>query len=196
MVVTCANDALRGEFAAIKKFKNEVRFHAFNAQSRWHANNFLSWVKILGKQWETQNNIWWTCSTSDSVSSISWNLSLGPLGHDEMCRLWTSMLYAYVRKPRKSWLFLSLDFLGLMHSIGSLDQRYRNHGHPARGKYEPVYASRHLTTRQFPSCNRDKQRCVCLIWHSFFAWISDRARNNPSNQYVRNYINKTGRFAI
>lgn len=133
MVVTCANDALRGEFAAIKKFKNEVRFHAFNAQSRWHANNFLSWVKILGKQWETQNNIWWTCSTSDSVSSISWNLSLGPLGHDEMCRLWTSMLYAYVRKPRKSWLFLSLDFLGLMHSIGSLDQRYRNHGHPARG---------------------------------------------------------------
>ena len=49
MVVTCANDALRGEFAAIKKFKNEVRFHAFNAQSRWHANNFLSWVKILGK---------------------------------------------------------------------------------------------------------------------------------------------------
>ena len=145
---------------------------------------------------ETQNSIWRTCSTSDSVSSISWNLSLGPLGHDEMCRLWTSMLYAYVRKPRKSSLFLSLDFLGLMHAIGSLDQRYRNHGHPARGKYEPVCASTHLTTRQFPSCNRDKQRCVCLIWHSFFAWISDRARNNCSNQYVRNYINKTGRFAI
>lgn len=53
MVVTCANNVLLGEFAAIKKFKNEVRFHTFNAQSPWHANKFLSWVKISGKHQTT-----------------------------------------------------------------------------------------------------------------------------------------------